>query len=79
MVEKECLAIRLVVQAFHAYLMGRRFTIETDHRSLKWLNKFKYSNPRLTRWGLFLQSYSFEVKYRSGSRNENADGLSRLL
>jgi len=78
-VEKDCLAIQLAVQAFHSYLMGRRFTIETDHRSLKWLNKFKDSNPPLTTWGLFLQSNSFKVKYRSGSHNENADGLSRLL
>ena len=64
------------VQMFYPYLMGRTFTIEMDHQSLKWLNT---SNPRLTRWSLLLQSYSFIVKYRTGCYNRKADGLSRLL
>lgn len=58
--EKKCLAIQLAVQAFDPYLMGHRFTIETNHRSLEWLNNLKDSNPRLTRWSLFLQSYFFK-------------------
>ena len=37
-VEKECVAIKLAIQAFSAYLLGRTFTIETDHRSLEWLD-----------------------------------------
>lgn len=54
-IEKECLAIKLSIQAFNTYLMGRTFTIQTDHRSLEWLNR---TNARLTRWSLFLQGYS---------------------
>ena len=60
------------------YLMGQKFRILTDHRSLEWLNNVKDSNPRLTRWSLFLQSYWFDIEYRTGHRNGNADGLSRL-
>ena len=67
----------LGVQAFHVYLMGRPFLIQTDHRSLEWLNRLKDTNARLTRWSLFLQGYSYEVKYRSGQSNGNADALSR--
>ena len=33
-IEKECLAIKLGVNAFCVYLLGRPFCIETDHRSL---------------------------------------------
>ena len=77
-VEKECLAIKLAVQTFHPYLMGQKFRIQTDHRSLEWLNNVKDSNPRLTRWSLFLQSDWFDIEYRTGHRNGNADGLSRL-
>ncbi|KAL5509603.1 hypothetical protein EMCRGX_G004997 [Ephydatia muelleri] len=33
-VEKECLAIKLGMETFRVYLLGRKFTVETDHRSL---------------------------------------------
>ena len=56
-VEKECLAIVLAVQHFKVYLMGRQFIIQTDHRALQWLNKFREKNARLTRWSLLLQPY----------------------
>jgi len=35
-IEKECLAIKLVVQAFRVHLLGRPFFIQTDHRALEW-------------------------------------------
>lgn len=76
-IEKECLAIKLGIQNFHTYLMGRPFLIETDHRGLEWLHRIKDTNARLIRWSLFLQSYEFTVKYRPGKTNSNADGLSR--
>ena len=76
-VEKECLAIKLAVQAFKVYLLGRPFQIQTDHRSLVWLDRLKENNPRLTRWSLSLQPYQFSVCHRSGRANGNADALSR--
>ena len=33
---------------------------------------------RLVRWALRLAEYDFEIKYRKGDTNENADALSRL-
>ena len=76
-VEKECLAIRLATHAFRVYLLGREFVIETDHRSLEWLDRLKENNARLTRWSLALQPFSFSVVYRPGLKNGNADALSR--
>ena len=76
-VEKECLAIKLGIQAFRIYLLGQTFKIQTDHRSLEWLQRMKGDNARLTRWSLALQPYDFTVSYRSGKENANADGLSR--
>ena len=76
-VEKECLAIKAAVEAFKVYLLGRHFTITTDHRALEWLSKVRDKNARLTRWSLALQPYYFDVVYRKGSANANADGLSR--
>ena len=78
-IEKECLAIKLSVQAFHTYLMGRTFTIQTDHKALAWLDSLKDTNQRLTRWSLLLQSYSYTVEYRKGTANGNADALSRII
>ena len=77
-VEKECLAIKLATHAFRVYLLGRKFIIQTDHRALEWLDRLKENNARLTRWSLSLQPYHFVVNYRSGSKNGNADALSRI-
>ena len=78
-IEKECLVIKLGMQACKVYLLGRHFTVQTDHRSLEWLNRLKDNNARLTRWSLKLQQYSFDVQHRAGSANVNADALSRAF
>ena len=63
-VEKECLAIVLAIKHFKAYLMGKQFIIQTDHRALQWLHKFKEKNTRLTHWSLLLQPYNFTVEHQ---------------
>jgi len=68
-IEKECLAIKLAVHTFRVYLLGKPFTIQTDHRSLEWLHRMKENNARLTRWSLALQPYQFKVKHRAGKDN----------
>ena len=77
-IEKECLAIKLSIQAFQVYLIGRPFVIQTDHRALQWLNSMKDSRSRLTRWSLSLQPFEFKVEHRKGHENSNADTLSRI-
>ncbi len=68
--------IKLGIQAFKVYLLGRHFMVQTDHHALTWLHRLKESNSRLS---LALLPYDFEVKYRSGKSNRNADGLSRAF
>ena len=75
-VEKECLTIKLGVQALRVYLLGKPFIIQTDHRSLEWFHRLKENNSRLTRWSLALQPYCFTVEHRKGKDNGNVDGLS---
>ena len=77
-VEKECLAIKLGIQAFSIYLLGKPFKVQTDNQALQWLNKAKETNARLTRWSLLLQPYQFTVEHRKGRTNANADALSRM-
>ncbi|KAK7110753.1 uncharacterized protein [Littorina saxatilis] len=76
-VEKECLATVWGVQKFERYLYGRHFVLETDHQPLKCLQR-NPTNPRLLRWSLQLQPYSFTINYIPGKDNLGADYLSRI-
>ncbi|KAL0820853.1 hypothetical protein ABMA28_005522 [Loxostege sticticalis] len=77
-IEKELLAIIWATKHFRPYLYGRKFFIYTDHRPLVWLYSIQEPNSKLTRWRLRLQEYDFEIIYRSGKQNTNADALSRI-
>ena len=77
-IEKECLAIKLATHAFRVYLLRRPFTIQMDHRALKWLNRLKENNLQLTCWSLALQPYDFRVEHRAGGKFGNANAFSRM-
>ena len=67
------------VNHFDAYLITHPFVIETDHKALVFLNSVQHTNNRLARWAMKLQPYTFEIRYRPGPKNANADALSRLV
>ena len=77
--ELEGLAVVAAVQHFDVYLITHPFIIETDHRALTFLNSAQHGNGRLARWAMKLQPFSFEIRYRPGSKNSNADAFSRLM
>ncbi len=76
-VEKECLAIRWAVLTLRYYLLGREFTLCSDHAPLQWLHRMKDTNARITRWYLALQPFKFKVVHRPGAQMAVADFLSR--
>lgn len=76
--EKECLAAVLAVKRFRPYVEMMKFTIITDHASLKWLMSLKDLSGRLARWSLQLQAFDFSVEHRRGSENIVPDALSRM-
>lgn len=77
--EQECLAAILSLKKFRGYVEGMKFTIVTDHASLKWLMAQKDLSGRLARWSLSLQAYDFSIEHRKGSANVVPDALSRVF
>ena len=75
--EKECLVIRLRVQTFRIYLLGRSFNIQTDDHSLEWLDQLEQDSSRLTQWNLSLQPFHNSFIDYPGMNNGNANTLSQ--
>ena len=75
--ELECLAIVEAVNYWHHYLLGRKFSIYTDHQALKYLHQMKNLNSRLAKWALSLDMYQCQIFYKESKDNVEADCLSR--
>lgn len=81
--EKEGLAIIFGVKKLHQYLYGHKFVIYTDDKPLLGLFKPGRAIPtmaaaRIQRRALILAGYEYEILYKEGKKNGNADCLSRL-
>jgi hypothetical protein len=76
--EKELLAIVWGMRYFRPYLYGRTFTVVTDHKPLTWIMNVKDPGSRLLRWRIKLEEYDYEIVYKKGALNTNADALSRI-
>lgn len=77
-IEKELLAIVWATKYFRPYLFGRLFKIQTDHKPLNWLMSLKEPNSKLVRWRLRLEEFNYQIEYKPGKKNNNADTLSRI-
>ena len=75
--ELECLAIFKSVHHFAYYLFGSRFTVVTDHKALVAFLHSRVLNRRLHGWLTQLMQFDFEIVYRPGAMNCDADALSR--
>ena len=78
--DKEDLAIIFSVKQ---YLLGRKFTIYSDHKPLEHLFSRSHAVPplasaRIQRWALTLDAYDYNINYKPGKDQINADLLSRL-
>ena len=58
------------------YLLSRTFQLMIDQAPLQWLAAQKMEGL-LCRWALAIQKFSFEIVYRKGIANGNANALSR--
>ena len=78
-IEREATAILWALDKWHYYLLGRQFTIETDHKPLQWLLTKVDLPGKLGRLALHLQQYDIAgIEYVRGEDNVMADALSRI-
>jgi hypothetical protein len=77
--DKEMLAVIHAVTKWRPYLIGHRFQIQTDHRSLKYLLEQRISSMEQHKWVTKLLGYDYEIVYKKGVENLVADALSRFL
>lgn len=76
----EFLALKwAIVDKFHDYLYGAKFTVCTDNNPLTYVLTTAKLNATGHRWLAALATYDFDVKYRPGKTNIDADLLSRNL
>ena len=50
----------------------------SDHKPLTWIMSVKDPGSRLLRWRIQLEEYDYEIVYKPGVQNSNADALSRI-
>ena len=82
-IEREALAVVFAVTRLRQFLLGRKFTLRTDHKPLQYI--FNPSNQipeivsaRLARWAITLMAYDYDVQYTPGQDIGHADAMSRL-
>ena len=64
---------------FRLYLAGKPFILQTDHKSLSYLNQAKFQNDQILRWDLAIQGYDYKVESILGKDNVVADYLSWII
>ncbi|KAL0303885.1 UNVERIFIED_CONTAM: Retrovirus-related Pol polyprotein from transposon.6 [Sesamum radiatum] len=75
--DREMYAISEAVRKWRQYLLGRKFHIYTDQRSLWELLFQTIQTPAQQKWLTKLLGYDFEIRYTPGRDNRVADALSR--
>lgn len=73
----ECLAIKEAIKYWHYWLIGKYFTVYSDHKPLENLNIKSRVDEELGELSYYLSQYNFEIKYAPGKDNLEADCLSR--
>ncbi|CAI8614646.1 unnamed protein product [Vicia faba] len=75
--EKELMVVVLAIQHCRPYLIGNKFTVCTDQKSLKQLMQQRLTIMDQQNWVAKLLGYQFDVVYKPGLENNGANALSR--
>ena len=75
----EFLALKWAVSdKFKDYLYGSNFTVLTDNNPMTYVLTTAKLDATGHRWLAALTAFNFNIVYRPGKKNGDADGLSRL-
>lgn len=73
----ECLAIKEALRYWQYWLIGKSFTVYSDHKPLENMNLKARTDEELGDLTYYLSQYDFKIKYCPGKENVEADSLSR--
>lgn len=76
--DRELYAVFRSMSDLKHYLLGKEFTLVTDHKPLVSTN-YKDPHQRIARWIAELMNFNFKPTYKKGSLNADADCMSRLV
>ena len=75
--EHETLAVLEALMKWKDKLLGRKFTVVTDHKGLEYFKtQPNLSPPRQTRWWEYLSHFNYNTIHVDGTWNQVADSLS---
>jgi len=82
-IEREAYGIYWAVTKLRRILLGRKFSIKTDHKPLVFLfgknsGISTRTSARISRWALELMPFDFDIKHESGKLLPHVDMLSRF-
>jgi hypothetical protein len=63
---------------FRPYLYEKTFTVVTEHKTLTCIMNLKDPRSRLLKWRIKLKELDYEVVYRKGALDTNADVQIRI-
>ena len=75
---RELLAVTEFLKKYRQYLLGRKFSVRTDHAALQWMRKTPEPIGQQARWTSLVEEFDFDIIYRAGKQHGNADALSRM-
>lgn len=75
----EVLAIVKALEKFRNYLLGTKFKIITDCEAFTKTMQKQEIIPKIARWVMAMQEFSFEIEHRTSEQMKHVDAFSRVL
>lgn len=72
-----CPSLNAITEKFSNYLISGKFTVFTDNNPLTYILTTARVDATGQRWVAALSDFNFDIVYRSGNKNVDADVLSR--